>query len=123
MAGKSYLVVFEEMVELFSNNKSPIIPARKCFYKINVNKSNLYFVGEDASEKFRGTWWQIKIPYKQGESAEFQYVADSLRDALRLKPELDTSHWSCSTESAHEFVSGTHDWSEEPEEMELLVLD
>lgn len=123
MAGKSYLVIFEQMVDLFSNNNNPIVPIESKKSRTDINRNALYFVGDDATEKFRGTWWQVRIPYNRSESPEFQYVADSLRDALRLKPELDISYWSCSAKSTHDFVDSTNDWLDEPDEMELLVLD
>lgn len=121
MACKSYLVIFEKLVELLADNKNTAFSAHN--QQFLNSKTHLYFVGIDSFEKFRGTWWQINIPYNKHQSPDFNYVADSLRDALRLRPELDTSYWSCSGESANEFAFRTNDWADEPDEMELLVLD
>ena len=122
MALKSYLVIFEQLVELLDcdNSKAAI---ETPITQPAAMKNKFYFIGPDAIERFRGTRWQVNFPYNKKKAPDFYYVADSLRDALRLRPELDMSYWSCSTESANDFAFSTNDWADEPDEMELHVLD
>jgi hypothetical protein len=79
-------------------------------------------LSDECREKYSGTWWEVRwpLPQNSGRPPECFYVADSLRDALRLRPRADLSFWANSSESLTQYLAQTQDWLEEMEEAEML---
>jgi hypothetical protein len=67
---------------------------------------------EILSEKFAGTWWEVQLD-SQNVPSHCVYVADSLLDALRLRPDIDISFWSAWHSSVACFVSDMDSWNEQ----------
>lgn len=47
----------------------------------------------DSLQRYQGTWWEIFPTNGSDKKVECLYLADSLRDALRLRPEGAFSAW------------------------------
>jgi hypothetical protein len=74
-------------------------------------------LSDECREKYSGTWWEVLWPLPQNSTSPICcfYVADSLRDALRLRPKADLSF--C-TENFTHYLTQVCEWTEDYEEVE-----
>lgn len=79
-------------------------------------------LSDECREKYSGTWWEVIWPLPNNSTASSCcfYVADSLRDALRLRPRADVSFWAKCSDNISQYLVQTQDWMEDLEEMEDL---
>jgi hypothetical protein len=77
---------------------------------------NRTVLSNEVFEKFIGTWWEIELPDNDTLLPRCIYLADSLRDAFRLRPDIDTSFWLDKENTTSQFLSEIEDWIEEEDE-------
>ena len=117
MRPRTYLMSFEQTVQLLQDNgvnidnrlvvSLPLSPARLICNGQKVVLSN------DLHEKFFGTWWEVEISNGSQMPSRCLYLADSLQDALRLRPEIDTSYWCNVEEDTSRFLAEVSNWQED----------
>jgi hypothetical protein len=79
-------------------------------------------LSEECREKFMNTWWEVCWPDSKmapSNPPQCRYLADTLRDALRLRPNIDITFWSNTSESFVEYLKQTEEWLEDAEELEF----
>lgn len=126
MTERSYLVAFEELFEFLVRHRLcdnlshiPSINRLTQLKKHELN-SNEY---HEFIERFRGTWWHVTFPVNKRLTPQCAYVADSLTDALRLKPDIALSPWSCCFETQDDHFTSKESWEEEFEPANFWLLD
>jgi hypothetical protein len=126
MTERAYLVAFDELLEFLVKhrlwNKQAHITSINQLTLLKGYETNN---NEDQSfiERFQGTWWEVSIPVNNEILPKCAYVADSLTDALRLKPNVALSRWSCSFERVEDNFISQEDWAEEFEPLDFWLLD
>lgn len=75
---------------------------------------------QEMLERFDGTWWEVEIPIHNETSYRCTYVADSLKDALRLKPGINLSPWSSSYELLEMSWDDTEDYEDDNEDTNFI---
>lgn len=117
MKARTYLMSFERMVR-FLQDDGVVIDGRLMMSDPSVlsdlmcAEHALTQVG-DLFEKFLGTWWEIELGCGRQRLARCYYLADSLQDALRLRPDIDTSYWCDCSGSLSQFLSEVTAWQED----------
>jgi hypothetical protein len=120
---RSRLVPFEELIPLLKRygltERLDEIMKLKVFSAGASRNHPEPLLSEECREKYSGTWWEIIWPLPRNSTSPLCcfYVADSLRDALRLRPQADLSF--C-TENFTQYLTQTQDWLEEMEEASML---
>lgn len=116
MMNNSYLVPFGELLDFLNKHRLHHEKSHISGISVLIGYENRH-VGnvsdQDAFERFHGTWWEVIIPAGREFLPRCIYVADSLRDALRLKPGINLSPWSSSSDLLEQFSDDAEDWSEE----------
>jgi len=76
-------------------------------------------LSDECNEKFMNTWWEVCWPFSKKNPShppQCLYVADSLRDALRLRPHIDVTFWPDKPKSFAKYLKSDEDedenWSE-----------
>jgi hypothetical protein len=125
METQLYLLPFEVLLTLlqqrgFANNLDTIFKIRVFSNGVDLGQEMLE-LSEECREKYRDTWWEVVWPQPHNKSSLPQcfYVADSLRDALRLRPRTDISFWANPAETLTQYLAQTKEWFEETEELQL----
>jgi hypothetical protein len=113
----TYLMSFEQMIQLLQDNgvniddrlvvSLPLSPARLICNGRRVVLSN------DLREKFLGTWWEVELSTNNQMPSQCFYLADSLQDAFRLRPDIDTSYWCSAEEDTRQFLAEVSSWQED----------
>ena len=116
MKARSYLMSFEQMTRLLQENGISIdsrlvmnFPTQPSRLMCSVQR---VFMQDDLLEKFFGTWWEVEIPSGDQMPSRCLYLADSLQDAFRLRPDIDTTYW-CNVEDPFEFLAEVSSWQED----------
>lgn len=112
MKFQTYLMSFGHMVRLLENHGIPIDQSRILNLKTDparlICNGKTVTINNDLFEKLAGTWWEVELAGIQKTPTQYVYLADSLQDALRLRPNIDTSLW-CG-ESEADFLAGIGEW-------------
>lgn len=117
MQPKTYLMSFERMIQLLRDHGVQVGPSR--IMSLTTTPSKLLCRGRqvtlsnDLFEKLMGTWWEVQLSRRGRVPSECIYLADSLQDALRLRPGIDTAYWCGTDGGAADFVAGVADWLED----------
>lgn len=117
MKAKTYLMSFEQLIQFLENNtmntvKLPAINLPP-FYQQLMERNQSAVLTCDLFEKFDRTWWEVELSDEGKILSQCFYVADSLQDALRLRPDIDTSYWCSIEENASEFLAEIAAWQED----------
>ncbi len=115
------LLPFEELILLlkrygFADRLDTIMQVR--IFSVGVPMGlEMLTLSDECREKYRNTWWEILWPLPKNPSTLPQcfYAADSLRDALRLRPQADISFWSDPSETLPQYLKLTEEYAEETE--------
>ncbi len=83
---------------------------------------------QEEFEKFHGTWWEVQIqsapcPDSTPLIEQCLYTADSLSDAVRLKPHLEISFQALTAARIENAFDENQDWMDEPEENERIEIE
>ena len=117
MKSQTYLMSFERMLRILQENGINI--ERSLVMRMTSPPSRLVCNGQavvlsnDLCEKFLGTWWEVELAGDDEIPSRCFYIADSLQDALRLRPHIDTSYWCDYAENSRQFVSEIANWQED----------
>jgi hypothetical protein len=93
----SSLLPFETLVAFLSQNgfseKLDAIMHLKSLDTMNSQQVDNNQIKEEYREKLRDTWWEVQWPATDSDNLapQCRYLADSLRDAMRLRPGIDIS--------------------------------
>ena len=134
METRHILMTFEELIQiLLKTNRNALITR---FLKIQnppsaITAGKPFSVLEEWVEKYQQTWWEViwTIPASADSPWRIQqclYVADSLSDAVRLRPYLDISFRSFTQEQLETAFEENgdspfdNDWNEEAEVEQYL---
>jgi hypothetical protein len=126
MESQFRLLPFEELILLLSRygftDRLETVMKIRVFSAEESWNHKMPVLSDECREKYSGTWWEICFPLPQNSTAPLHclYVADSLRDALRLRPRADLSFWANSSQTPTQFLNQTQEWLEEMEEVEML---
>jgi hypothetical protein len=126
MESRFRLLPFEELISLLSRHgfaeRLEMAMKMRVFSAQESPNRKTPVLSDECREKYSGTWWEIGFPLPQNSGQRLQcfYVADSLRDALRLRPRADLSFWADSSQTPTQFLNQTSEWIEEMEEVEML---
>jgi hypothetical protein len=126
MESQFRLLPFEELISLLSQHgftdRLAMVMKMRVFSEEGSRNHPIPALSDECREKYSGTWWEILLPLPQDYTAPLHcfYVADSLRDALRLRPRTDLSFWANSSQTPTQFLNQTQEWFEEMEEAEML---
>lgn len=117
MKEMTYLMSFERMIQLLQENgirldsrlivNSPIPTSRL------LCNGQAVSLGNDRFENFFGTWWEVEITGANQLPSRCIYLADSLQDAFRLRPDIDTTYWCSTEEDASRFLAEVSNWQED----------
>lgn len=117
MKARTYLMSFEQVIQLLRENELsfesrmivslPTVPSRLMCSGQTVILSN------DLVEKFPGTWWEVELASENRMPLRCFYLADSLQDAFRLRPDIDTSYWCDIEEDTSRFLAEVSNWQED----------
>jgi hypothetical protein len=68
-------------------------------------------------EKYAGTWWEVTFEDFSDVAVETEpvcvYLADSIQDALRLRPQTSESYWQNALKYFDELIINMYDMEEE----------
>jgi len=117
MKTKTYLMPFDRIIRILESNivKSEYISERK----EHLSKYSQFCIrqpfapSDELLEKFDGTWWEVEFGTQEQTLSRCFYLADSLQDALRLRPGIDTSFWCGTTEREAAFLAEISNWLED----------
>ena len=115
----SYLMSFERMIQLLQESGAEVGASR--IMGLQTTPSRLICNGRpvilsnDLFEKLVGTWWEVEAFRQRQAPSRCLYLADSFQDALRLRPEIDTTYcYSYSTtEDDPDFMVEITRWVED----------
>lgn len=117
MKNKTYLMSFEEIIQYLESRNVDIerieissLQAPRCFVRYGDQS---VMVSSDLFEKFKGTWWWVEMSDEKNTVSQCCYLADSLQDALRLRPDIDAFYWCNVADHVSRFVSEVIDWEED----------
>ena len=123
MKGKSYLVPFEDLFGFLTRYKLLEKLSQTAVYNAVQNQQHEMNLIGGQKERYHDTWWEVFVPTASDVIPRCVYVADSLKDALRLRPNINISHWSCSFETSDQYLSRTEGWEEEYDLLDSAVWD
>ena len=111
---QTYLKSFGQMVQLLEENGVKVdhllaLTAQAAPSRMICNGQTVE-VGHDLFEKLVGTWWEVELNDIRKTPSQCAYLADSLQDALRLRPEIDTSYWCSDADTIQTFLDEIEDW-------------
>jgi hypothetical protein len=122
MESQFRLIPFEELISLLSRHgftdRLETVMKMRVFSDQGSRNHPIPVLSDECREKYSGTWWELLLPLPQDSAKPVHcfYVADSLRDALRLRPRTDLSFWANSSQTPTQFLTQTLEWLEEMEE-------
>lgn len=83
---------------------------------INFNYDEQELAGR-LYEKYAGTWWEVTFEDFSDVACETEpvcvYLADSIQDALRLRPQTSESYWQNALKYFDELIINMYDMEEE----------
>jgi hypothetical protein len=110
-------IMFEQLLQYFDNQ--PISIGQM----LGVDNNPMDFSCDEHElvsrlyEKYAGTWWEVTFddfPDFVGHSSpRCVYLADSIQDALRLRPETSDSYWQNALNYFDEMIANMYDMEEE----------
>jgi len=88
------------------------------WYKVlTVHYSDALTAHDELDERLRNTWWEIRWPDgAKSTRPTCRYLADSLRDALRLRPSIPLSAGSVLNNTGRDFLELLDLWEDEEDE-------
>lgn len=115
MKSRTFLMSFERMIKLLHEGSLEV----NCLPAIDLNFSQYKYFDDDLSvslkndlsEKFTGTWWEVQLNHQMKIPSYCSYLADTLQDALRLRP--DISYWCSTSENGTQFLDEIEGWQED----------
>lgn len=117
MKARTYLMSFDRMIRLLQENEisvdgrlimSLLAPSSRL-----AGNGKTVLLPNELFEKFLGTWWEVEISSKDQMPSRCFYLADSLQDAFRLRPDIDTSYWCSVEEDTFQFLAEVSSWQED----------
>ncbi len=126
MEYRTSLLPFETLVALLSQNgfsdKLDAIMSIKAFEATLSQQAENNPLTPEYQEKLRDTWWEVQWPVADSDNSapQCRYLADSLRDAMRLRPGIDISLLANEFESFVDYLVEIEDWEQEEEYAELF---
>ena len=117
MKTQRYLMSFERMVQLLRDrgvkvDASQIMGLQATPSHLLCNGRIVVFA-DDLFEKLGGTWWEVELSCQGERPSQCMYLADSLQDAMRLRPEINTSYWGSLDETVSDFLADVNEWAED----------
>lgn len=115
------LMPFEALIDCLSSHgftdKLDTIMQIRRFSSSNVpHHQTSLDLSDECYEKFMNTWWEVYWPFPKANPSnppQCLYLADSLRDALRLRPNIDIAFWPDKPKSFAKYLKYDEDWLEE----------
>ncbi len=126
MKYRSSLLPFDTLVALLNQNgfsdKLNAIMHIKPFDTMPPQLIDNNQITEECRERLRDTWWEIQWPATDSDflAPECRYVADSLRDAMRLRPGIDISLLADKSSLFVNYLMEIEDWEQDEEFAELF---
>ena len=117
MKDEKYLMSFEQMIQLVDYQREEIMGLQVMNY--NFPASDLGCDGQsvvlsnELFEKLVGTWWEVELSAQRKKALKGIYLGDSVQDALRRRPGIDTSYWCDPSGSTADFLSEISRWAED----------
>lgn len=135
MESRCVLMVFEELIQtLLQTNRSVLIsrglriPTIPSAISMTWDALRLCPSFGEWMEKYQRTWWEVlwSAPAAAGEEWTIQqclYIADSLSDAIRLRPHMTISFQSFSARQIEFTMDNEQDWEQEKEWQEESEIE
>ncbi|HML76659.1 MAG TPA: hypothetical protein PKB02_19365 [Anaerohalosphaeraceae bacterium] len=126
MEYRSSLLPFETLVAVLNQNgfsdKLDTIMHIKSFDMMHAQQIDNNQITEEYRERLRDTWWEVLWPAKDTDNLtpQCRYLADSLRDAMRLRPGIDISLLADKSGSFVNYLMEIEDWEQDEEFAELF---
>ena len=112
MKTDSYLMSFDELVRYLEETG-----IKNWHGVLTLHAGDSGAAGDELNERLRNTWWEICWPDNPKTKQPIcRYLADSLRDALRLRPSISLSASSALNHSGPEFFDMFDLWQDEEDE-------
>jgi hypothetical protein len=114
MKEKSCLMAFERVIQCLNgtgvyHRRLPVTidpPVRfRQFYGYRASVRS-----DELIKKLMGTWWEVKLSDEGKMPAQCRYIARSLPDAVRLRPEAKKSNWCLAEKGKTHFLMQVADW-------------
>jgi len=116
MKSQTFLMSFERLLRLLAEHNMRIDNSMRTPFSTPRNRricmGQSVLTANDICEKFFGTWWEVELTAEDRCPLRCFYVADSLQDALRLRPGINTSYW-CETDEQPRFLAEIAAWRED----------
>lgn len=120
MIFQSSLIPFETLIEYlsfhgFSDNLDTIMQIRGFSLSSTPQQQTSLYLSDECHEKFMNTWWEVCWPFPKASPShppKCLYLADSLRDALRLRPNIDIAFLPDKSKSFAEYLHRDKNWFE-----------
>ncbi|MGH2270716.1 hypothetical protein ACQ9LF_02845 [Anaerohalosphaeraceae bacterium U12dextr] len=122
----SSLLPFEKLVDFLTQNgfseKLDTILHIKSLHIRHSHQADHNQITEECLEKLKGTWWELQWPTPDSDNItpQCRYLADSLRDAMRLRPGIDISLLADKTSLFVNYLMEIEDWEQDEEYAELF---
>ena len=119
MEYRSSLLPFETLVAVLNQNgfsdKLDTITHIKSLDTMFAQQVDNNQITEECREKLRNTWWEVLWPTDESDNLapECRYLADSLRDAMRLRPGIDISMLAGKFGSFIHYLMEIEDWEQD----------
>lgn len=126
MEYRSSLLPFETLVAVLNQNGfSDILDTImriKSFDVMHAQQIDNDQITKEYREKLRDTWWEVLWPAEDSDNPapQCRYLADSLRDAMRLRPGIDISMLADKSGSFVNYLMEIEDWEQDEEFAELF---
>lgn len=126
MEYRSSLLPFETLVAVLNQNgfsdKLDTIMHIKSFDMMHAQQIDNNQITEEYRERLRDTWWEVLWPAEDTNNLtpQCRYLANSLRDAMRLRPGIDISLLADKSGSFVNYLMEIEDWEQDEEFAELF---
>lgn len=126
MEYRSSLLPFETLVSFLNQNgfsdKLDTIMHIKSHDAMDFQPMDNNQITKEYLEKFRDTWWEVLWPATESNNLapQCRYLADSLRDAMRLRPGIDISMLADKAGYFVNYLMQIEDWEQDEEYAELF---
>ncbi len=125
MMSHSSLMPFESLIDYlsshgFANRLDAIMQIRRLHFDSNLQNPKSLNLSDECCQKFANTWWEVCWPSPKADLSnppQCMYLADSLRDALRLRPNINIMFWPDRPKSFAKYLICNDDWSEYDDEL------
>lgn len=78
----------------------------------------------DLTERLRNTWWEVAWPVETpGDWPQCRYLADSLSDALRQRPQIPITAAADTLYSVREYLEWIEQWQDAEDDTENCWFD